>query len=127
MTLITLRSGAAHLRLAPETGGSIAGYWQEDAGRRIDWLRPAPEAALAHRMPLDFASFPLVPYSGRIRDGRFRFGGRSLVVPLNFLPERHAIHGPGASRPRTRRAPRSNTRMPPTTGPGLIARRSASC
>jgi aldose 1-epimerase len=95
MTVITLRSGAAHLRLAPETGGSIAGYWQEHGGQRIDWLRPTPDAALAHRMPLDFASFPLVPYSGRIRDGRFSFGGRSFVVPLNFLPERHAIHGHG--------------------------------
>jgi aldose 1-epimerase len=41
------------------------------------------------------AAFPLVPYSNRIRAGRFSFRGRAVVEPLNRPPGRHAIHGPG--------------------------------
>jgi len=93
--LATLRNGATALTVAPDAGGSIARFWSERGGRTIEWLRPASAAALTRRMPLDLSSFPLVPYSGRIRDGRFRFGGREIVLPLNFLPEPHSIHGHG--------------------------------
>jgi aldose 1-epimerase len=39
------------------------------------------------------ASFPLVPWSNRIRDGRFTFGGRAVALPTHL--DRHAIHGLG--------------------------------
>lgn len=93
MTNVILRGGAANLMLAPDAGGSIARFWTESKGRTIEWMRPASATALERRMPLDMACFPLVPYSGRICDGRFKFGRRDIVLPLNFLPERHSIHG----------------------------------
>ncbi len=91
MDLITLRSADTALSLAPAAGGSIARYWLTRGERTIDWLRPAP--ADSGRNPLVMGSFPLVPYSGRIRDGRFAFGRRRVTLPLNFLPEKHSIHG----------------------------------
>ena len=93
MDIITLQAGATQLAIAPAAGGSIARFWQEHNGRTIEWMRPAPPAAARRRMPLAMSSFPLVPYSGRIRDGRFSFQGRNVVLPLNFLPENNSIHG----------------------------------
>jgi aldose 1-epimerase len=39
--------------------------------------------------------FPLVPYSGLIRQGSFTFDSRRIVLPLNWLPTQHTIHGHG--------------------------------
>ena len=43
--------------------------------------------------PRSCASFPLVPFSGRIDRGRFSHEGRSYQLPINMAP--HAIHGDG--------------------------------
>jgi aldose 1-epimerase len=101
MDLITLRAGAAGLVLAPEAGGAVVRYWIERGARTWDVLRPWP-APRADEV-FESAAFALVPYSNRIRAGRFAFGGRDVVLPLNRPPERHSIHGFGwqaAWRPR---------------------------
>src|SRR5437867_6886737 len=51
--------------------------------------------ALSRDDRYETAAFPLVPYSNRIRDGRFLFRGRAVALPLNPPPERHSIHGHG--------------------------------
>ena len=93
--IITLRHGDSGVSISPAAGGCITRYWQQTAGRVIEWLRPASPEAIAEGDPLGMASFPLVPFSNRIRDGRFTFDGRDVSLPLNFLPEKHAIHGQG--------------------------------
>jgi len=95
MDLITLRAGDAAVELAPEVGGSVTRYWIERGPVTREWLRPTPAGALRAGHPYLAAAFPLVPYSNRIRAGRFSFRGRSVVEPLNRPPERHAIHGHG--------------------------------
>jgi aldose 1-epimerase len=40
-----------------------------------------------------WGSFPMVPWAGRIRRGRFSFDGVDHQLPINF--EQHAIHGTG--------------------------------
>jgi aldose 1-epimerase len=95
MDLITLRAGDAAVELAPEAGGSVTRYWIERGAVTWEWLRPTPAGALRAGHPYLAAAFPLVPYSNRIRAGRFTFRGRSVVEPLNRPPERHAIHGHG--------------------------------
>jgi aldose 1-epimerase len=95
MDLITLRAGDAAVELAPEAGGSVTRYWIERGPVTREWLRPTPAGALRAGHPYLAAAFPLVPYSNRIRAGRFSFRGRSVVEPLNRPPERHAIHGHG--------------------------------
>src|SRR5262249_47411364 len=67
--------------------------WRRPTAARLEGRGPTRPAALRRRMPLAMSSFPLVPYSGRIRDGRFSFQGRNVVLPLNFLPESNSIHG----------------------------------
>jgi aldose 1-epimerase len=86
---LRLRSGAIELELAPRLGGAIT--LLRHAGR--DVLRPADPAALTD--PRFASCFPLVPFSNRIADARFRFRGRTYELPPNFPPEPHAIHGQG--------------------------------
>lgn len=44
-----------------------------------------------------WGSYPMVPWAGRIRRGRFRFRGREFWLPVNF--DGHAIHGVGFATP----------------------------
>lgn len=92
---ILLRSGQAELELSLNGGCITAFRWLLD-DRGIDWMRPAPPGG--GFAPTEAACFPLVPYSNRIRDGRFDFEGRSYQLALNFPPEGHSIHGHGWQR-----------------------------
>lgn len=88
-----MRCGELRLDLAPAVGGAIAGFYSDRSAKRYDWLRPASRQALQARDPEGMASFPLIPFSNRIRDGRFHFQGRDVALPLNRNPAPHAIHG----------------------------------
>jgi aldose 1-epimerase len=94
-TIITLRAGRAQLGVAPGIGGSIAYYRWVDGARKHDWLRPATDADLAAGTADRLACFPLVPFSNRIREGCFQFGGHAIHLPLNQWPQPHAEHGHG--------------------------------
>jgi aldose 1-epimerase len=103
-SLLHLAAGELRLDLAPAVGGSIAGFrrvWQEGGHEReLHWLRPATDDGLAQRHPLAMASFPLVPFCNRIRDGRASFEGREIRLPPNHPAEDspHALHGLGWQR-----------------------------
>ena len=92
---MTLRNGGSVLEVAPGVGGCITRYATEFDDRTLEWLRPATEAAIAGRPVTEMSCFPLVPFSNRIRDARFSFGGRDIQLTPNFPPEPHAIHGHG--------------------------------
>ena len=78
--------------MRPQVGGCLSSL--SFNGTPI--LRPmAADAA----KPLESACFPLVPYCNRIAEGRFRFAGRDVILPPNFAPERHPLHGLGWQRP----------------------------
>ena len=108
---------------SPATGSSATRRRASGCAR----LRPGAAAGNSTRA----AAFPLVPYSNRIREGRFSFRDRAVVVPLNRPPERHAIHGHGWQagwRP-IDVGPRrhgSSTAMRPALGRGPITPRSGS-
>jgi hypothetical protein len=59
--ILSLRSGAASVALAPAIGGSIASFRWSLEGRTIDWLRPAPEPALRSGAVEETSCFPLIP------------------------------------------------------------------
>lgn len=87
--MLRLANNVVELVLAPDCGGSIAAFrW-----RNIDVLRPRAGGDSA----LDHASFPLVPFSNRIADGRFRGEGQDIVLPSNHESDGRAevIHGFG--------------------------------
>ncbi len=87
MSLIEISHGQFSAGIDPAVGGGLA-YWR---GSR-DFVRPA---APGEDDPLQFGCFPLVPYSNRIRDGRFEFDGQVIQLPLNFGDHPHSIHGHG--------------------------------
>ena len=94
-TVITLNAGRAVAGVAPSIGGSITHYHWIDGARRHEWLRPASRLDLVSGMADRLACFPLVPFSNRIREGRFVFGRHAVQLPLNRAPEPHAEHGHG--------------------------------
>jgi aldose 1-epimerase len=97
LQLVRLQAENSVVELSPEIGGSVAAFYNERYGQRFDWLRPANPDALSQRVPQGMASYPLVPFCNRIRHGRFRFGRRSVTMPLN-VSEPHVLHGFGWQR-----------------------------
>ena len=96
---ILLSTERQRLQVLPEIGGSL-GFWRFDWDQvSVDLLRPGSAEAVAAGRVGDLACFPLVPFSNRIREGRFRFGGRDIALPLNFGDHPHAIHGQGWQTP----------------------------
>jgi aldose 1-epimerase len=89
---LQLKSDRLEMGLLPDLGGATT-YLRLDGQ---DVLRPAPENVSS---PLDCAAFPLVPFPGRIDNAVFRFDDRTHVLPKNFPPEPHAIHGFGWQTP----------------------------
>ncbi|MGZ4723316.1 MAG: aldose epimerase family protein [Ilumatobacteraceae bacterium] len=83
--MIELRAGSAVYTISPTDGGRIATL-QVDGTDLIVGPDPALPAA-------GWGIYPMVPYAGRIRNGRFRFDGVDYQMPTNFAP--HAIHGTG--------------------------------
>ncbi|MEI5098713.1 aldose 1-epimerase [Streptomyces sp. PmtG] len=76
---ILLAAGSAELTLAPGNGGRLTSL----KAHGLELLRQGER----------YGCFPMVPWCGRVRDGRFRSGGTPRQLPLNSPP--HAIHGTG--------------------------------
>ncbi len=93
--ILTLSSGADRCDIVPALGGGI-GSWTVN-GQPM--MRSASAASIAAADPFGLASFPLVPYSNRIGDGRFEWDGQPVSLARNFSPEPHSIHGVGFERP----------------------------
>ena len=70
--------------LAPEHGGRIAQLVAFGDDPLV-----GPSDGEPH--PMLWGSFPMVPWAGRVRHGRFRFGGVDYELPIDLPP--HAIHG----------------------------------
>src|SRR4030088_439636 len=45
----------------------------------------------------NWGCYAMVPFAGRLRDGRFPYAGRTWQMPLNMPP--HAMHGVVLDRP----------------------------
>ena len=78
--------------VAPDHGGRVA-FLTVDGVDLIVRRGSVPESAA----PTGWGAYPMVPWAGRIRDGRFAFRGREHHLPLNFGA--HAIHGVGFAMP----------------------------
>ncbi|MEV6962867.1 aldose 1-epimerase [Streptomyces sp. NPDC051207] len=74
---ITLTAGDAEVTVLPGNGGRIGGLRVGGA----ELLRQGDR----------YGCFPMVPWCGRVREGRFRDGAVVHQLPLNAPP--HAIHG----------------------------------
>ncbi|MCO5066327.1 MAG: aldose 1-epimerase [Rhizobiaceae bacterium] len=94
MSALIIRDKLAVLTLLPSIGGAIAGYSWNWNGKTIDWLRPSDPSALESGEAGALSCFPLVPYSNRIRQGRFMFDGEQVQLPVS-TQDPHFEHGHG--------------------------------
>lgn len=93
MTDLTLANDTLRLRLTPSLGGSVLGFELRRGNAWAPLWRPTPlQPARAN----ECASYTLAPYSNRVRDGRFRFEGRSYQLGN---AAKHALHGDAFHRP----------------------------
>lgn len=82
--LTTLSNEHLKVDIAALAGGRIA----QIAYRGVEQLIGPDQGTPAM---IAWGSYPMLPWAGRIRHGRFAFGGRGYQLPLNL--QGHAIHG----------------------------------
>ena len=91
-TILSLSAARLRLELSPSIGGAISSFeW-------VDGEETGPILRKCHRLlekVLDAASFPLVPYVNRIRDGRFAFRGHEVRIAPNMPGDPSPLHGQG--------------------------------
>ena len=93
-SLITLASGRFTAGISPQLGGALAWFGLADEAG-LDFVRPASARAFAGRNVRLTSSYPLVPYSNRIGEGRFGFGGGNYALRRNAMISPHPVHGVG--------------------------------
>lgn len=86
---LVFEAADATLEVSPVDGGRISSL----IVRGSELLR----GRVAGAEPILWGSFPMAPFAGRIRGGRFRFGDRDVQLGLNHPPD--AIHGTVFERP----------------------------
>ncbi len=78
------------MRLRSATAEATFGL--TSGGRLASLIVDGTEVLLtAHIRPFGWGSFLMVPYAGRIAEGRFTFRGEEIDQPITMAP--HAIHG----------------------------------
>lgn len=78
---LRLSSGPAEAEVDVEQGGRVAALS----------IRNRPLLCSFESGSLQWGTYPMVPWAGRVADGRFDFAGRTHHLPLNLPP--HAAHG----------------------------------
>jgi aldose 1-epimerase len=88
--LTRLACGPLQVDIAADAGGRIARISREG----MEWLVGYDDANAAM---IAWGCYPMLPWAGRIRRGRFVFEGRPYQLPANL--QGHAIHGVGFGLP----------------------------
>lgn len=88
----TIAAGNLRLQINPSIGGSISAFEWIDGDQARPILRKCNNGS---ENVLDAASFPLVPYVNRIRDGRFTFRRREVTLHPNMPGDASPLHGQG--------------------------------
>jgi galactose mutarotase-like enzyme len=84
---VVLEAGDVRATIHPEAGARVGSLV-------VDGLELLVTEAEG---PTDWGLFAMVPWAGRVRDGRFAFGGRQFQLPLTPGFD-HAIHGTALDR-----------------------------
>lgn len=79
----------------PDAGGRLTQLWVDGRPLLVGRDDVPGELLGPDGTPVatDWGSYPMVPWAGRIRRGRFSFRGDEFQLPINFGD--HAIHGVG--------------------------------
>ena len=82
--LIQLHCGQLSVDVAPRAGGRIAQIRFDGVEQLVGYGEPDTSA-------IAWGCYPMAPWAGRIRRGRFEFDGQGRQLPINL--GEHAIHG----------------------------------
>jgi len=85
---LVLEAGDARVVIRPDEGGRVGSLLVD--GREVLWT--SDPQGLIH-----WGSYPMAPWAGRVRNGRFSFDRHAYELPLGLPP--HAIHGVVYDRP----------------------------
>ncbi|QBY04231.1 aldose 1-epimerase [Thalassotalea sp. HSM 43] len=91
MEYITIADNKSKVVICPDLGASVVEYRCKVADKTIDVF----PCTLSANEVTEASCFPLVPFSNRIRDGRFNWQGQTVQLPLNQHGEKHTNHGHG--------------------------------
>ncbi|VVD59938.1 hypothetical protein PEP31012_00049 [Pandoraea eparura] len=99
LEILALAADGWQVELLPALGGTVlTARWREHIvmrDRRGEALGDTPVPGTPAAVPnvRRTASYPLVPYSNRVREGVFTWQGARYVLRQNFAGEPHALHG----------------------------------
>lgn len=93
--LIHISNDTLRLVVSPKLGGSILSFEALINGSWQPFLRNSGKVEHV----LNTASFPMVPFCNRIRNGLFYWQDQAIQLSANHPPEPHAIHGFGWQQP----------------------------
>ncbi len=89
-----LQAGPMRALLRPGHGGRLSALWREDPkGRRVEVLHPIADDLFDPRNWPKGGIYPLAPYSNRVRQARFTFGGREVRLQPHATAAPDAVHG----------------------------------
>lgn len=88
--LLDIECGALRISVAPSAGGRIAQIVYAGDAQLV-----GPDDG--HPQTIAWGCYPMLPWAGRVRNGRFQFDGRDHQLTPNLGP--HAIHGVGFALP----------------------------
>ena len=84
VTHLELDGGDASATISPADGGRLTSL-------RVNGRELIDSSVTRRADPLHWGSYPMAPWVGRTRRGRFAFAGIDYQLPINMEP--HAIHG----------------------------------
>src|SRR4029453_1439774 len=84
--VLTLTGDDLIVTLDPEQGGRIASIVAFGEERLV-----RPPSGDPGPRPSSWGAFPMIPWAGRIKHGKFTFDGVNYEMPINHPP--HAMHG----------------------------------
>ena len=94
--MIELTAGDARVVVDPACGGRLRSL-MVDGLELLGEERRAGKEGEESADPMTWGCFPMAPWAGRVRRGRFTFEGVEHQLPINMPP--HAIHGTVFDRP----------------------------
>jgi aldose 1-epimerase len=87
--------GSHVIEVAPSAGGRITRFTTHDEAGAHDWLVPITASSWPGDAWPKGGSYPLVPFSNRVRDAQFPAPGGERVTLATFPGMAHALHGFG--------------------------------
>ncbi|BAN25333.1 aldose 1-epimerase family protein [Caballeronia insecticola] len=92
---VSISSGPHIIEIAPQAGGRIMRFATQDERGEQEWLAPVTVASWPCDAWPKSGSYPLVPFSNRVRDSRYAAADGSIVELATFPGMPHALHGFG--------------------------------